>query len=166
MRLASIAVLALGGIASVVEYCRHPHYERDAVDRPPAELAGCYVFYFGEPLHWLPTALSRVDTAHAMRLRARLETTGDSSGITAHGYNARPNDRFTNRFVWWPTRRGIHLLLATVDTHDNFVVTGAPSDLRGENHVGGMVVDAPYRQAVIGRRVSCDGFEEGDDAPR
>ena len=168
MRLASIAILALsGGLAGVIEYCRNPHYGRDATDRPPGELAGCYVFQFGEPLHWLPTAFSHVDTAHAMRLRAILETTRDSSGITTKGYNARPNRPFhQHSFIWWPTRRGIHALVATVDTRDEFTLTGSPASLSGGGRTEGVVEGAPFRFAAVGRRVSCDGFEEGYDPPR
>ena len=165
MRLASIAALTLGGIASVVEYCRNPHRERDAVDTPPGALAGCYVFYFGEPLHWQPTAFSHVDTAHAMRLRVRLETTRDSSGLTKKGYNVRPNRFLEVRFVWWPTRRGIHLVNQGVDTRDELILTGTPASFSGGSRTEGMVVGAPYRQAVIGHRVSCDGFSEGVDVP-
>jgi hypothetical protein len=141
--------------------------QRDLRTEPVEALAGCYEFALGPALHWLPTPLSGVDTATAARLRVILETTPDSSGPVRRAFAVEPKRRdFIMSFTWSPTVDGIRIVQYGADTGFELVLSGGPSEMEGHGRSSGSIEGGTYRYAVVGHRLSCDGFVPGYDPPR
>ena len=129
--------------------------------------SGCYVVYVGEPLYWMLPAWSRVDTTTSTRLRLKLETAVDTSGPVRPAFVLTAGPRpVIGSHTWQPTRHGFRIMMYDVDTRAQITVAGNTPLLRGAGFSDGMFEGGMFRYAVVARRVGCDGFILGADAPR
>ena len=131
------------------------------------ERAGCYVLYAGQPVHWGPTAWSKVDTNASARLRVKLEVSADTSGPLRPAFAVSAGQRrIDGYYVWQPTSDGFRISQAGVDTRFEMALAGDSALLRGSGRSAGTIEGGAYRYPVVARRAKCDGFAVGYDSPR
>ena len=163
MQIAMAVICGGAGLAALACSDRSAPASRDGAAK---DLAGCYEFVMGPPLHWRPTAWSRVDTAAGARLRVLLTAAPDTDPMNPQRsvFRVRPS-RDYEPYVWWPTRVGLSVAQYGVDTRFAWELRGGPANLSGGGRSEGTIEGGPYRYALLGHRVDCQGFEPGYDAP-